>query len=168
MKFLLVALLLFVTTTTGHANDSVAKTQDQLVRIDQFVEEGVVFAKDTTLPALRNLPGLKNESSAKEINRHDPKKITEFKRLEYNGLMIYGYVMESGKLGLIEVTITSPQWKILNGLNVGAEFKKIVQVLGTPDTVKDDLKTYCGETECVEFKTKADLISEIRFLYYAD
>ena len=168
MKTFLAALLLLLTATSGHANGSASAMQVHMALIDQFVWDGAVFAKDTSLPALRNLPGLKKESSTKEANRHDPKKETEFKTFDYDGLQIYGYAMDSGKLGLIKVTVTKPQWKILNGLNVGKEFKQVIQFFGAPDTVEGELKRYCGETECVEFETTGDVVSEIRFLHYSD
>lgn len=168
MKILWAVSLILLTATCGHANGNTSAKKDHLALVDQFVWEGAVFVKDTSLPALRNLPGLKSEVSTKERNRHYPEKVTEFKTFEYDGLQIYGYIMDSGSLGLIKVTVTKPQWKILHELNVGKEFRHVVQFLGAPDATEGQLMRYCGETECVEFETKGDAISKIRFLHYTD
>ena len=88
--------------------------------------------------------------------------------LQFDGLEIYGYLNSPNELSLIHVTITSPKWEILYGLNVGSYASRISQYLGSPIDEKKSIKSYCGESERVEFSTENNRISKVELFYYMD
>ncbi len=141
---------------------------DREIRIDKFVRDAPLFIKGKSLPDIRNIGKLKREFTEKKPNHHDPKVTNTFITLQFDGLEIYGYLKSREVLWPIHITITKPQWKILNGLEVGMPGSCIIKVLGPPNEQKKNVKEYCGETECVYFTEDNETISKVEFYYYFD
>jgi hypothetical protein len=168
MRITTFAAFLLVVTVPVVSADSVDERAAREAKIDSFVLDGPLFLKDKSLPALRRLGKLKAESVEKAVNRHNPAQTDEFMTFKFDGLEIYGFVRPSQELAPILVTITNARWKVLNDLNVGAPSERVIKVLGQPDEKTENIMTYRGESEKVNFHVSKSKITKVEFIYYFD
>ena len=168
MRTLTAILLTFLGFTPSFAANQFEEMLARQAVIDKFVHDAPVFLKDTSLKALRKLNSLKGESVTDSPNPHVAGEKIEFRTLTYNGLTIYGRVLNKSKLSPIQITVTDSRWKILNNLNVGTSSERIEQKLGIPTKEYSGVKQYCGETECVNFHAKERKITKVELNYYSD
>lgn len=166
MKILkLIIVLIFLGTSAIAVDTEIIARQ---AAIDQFVYHAPLFIKDRSLPALRNLDQLKAEQVNKKPNPLNPGKDVEFRTFLYEGLEIYGAVLDQKELAFIRITITDPRWQILNDLNIGSSVERIESFLGKPTKEYSNIRQYCGETECVNFHIKDSKIIKVELNYYFD
>lgn len=168
MRIFTAILLIFWGLTPAFAADQFEEMLVRQAAIDKFVHDAPLFLKDTSLHVLRKLDHLKNESIIDKENPHITGEKLEFRTLTFNGLTIYGRVLNKSELRPIIIRVTDPCWKIFYGLNVGTNSDRIEQKLGTPTKEYSYVKQYCGETECVNFHTKSSEIIEVELIYYED
>ena len=167
-KIYLIASLLFCVTPVVAGAAFAEDRIDREARIDKFVYEAPLFIKSKSLKEIKKIGKLKQELTDKQPNNHDATVTDTFITLRFDGLEIYGYLKSKETLCPIRITITKPQWKILNGLNVDTPSSRIIQILGQPNEEKKNIKKYCGETECVSFSEASGKITKIQFNYYLD
>ena len=136
--------------------------------IDRFVRSAPTFIQGKSLEDFRNISDVQDEIIDTSPNPHVPSKTDEFRTLKFDGLEIYGLVRSPKEFWPIKIIVSSPRWKILNNLNVGSRSELIYDALGNPTKQSDNLKQYCGETECVDFQVRNDVISTIIFNFYVD
>jgi len=168
MRTLSLLFLMFLGSTQSFAADQFNKMLERQAAIDKFVHEAPLFIKDKSLSSLRKLAPLKFEGVDKIPNSHVPGENLEYKTLEFDGLSIFGLVKKQRELSLNHIIVTDEKWKILEGLNVGINVNRVAQVLGKPTYEYDNIKEYCGETECVRFFAKETKIIKVDFIYYSD
>jgi hypothetical protein len=163
-------------------DDSAGKTQKKfkevsLEEIDQFATGAPLFIKDYSLEAIRGIGKIIKEETKKTENLHDQRKINFEKTFHFEGLTIEGLVVVDKTIGeekgssevlLSSITVTSPQWRILHGLEVGAPAEKLLEVLGTPYEDINSVIKYAGTTEEIHFFIKQKKIEKIHFIYYLD
>ena len=142
----------------------------RMEKIDKFVSNAPIFISTYSLKNLRKIGSLKKETSEKHPNPHVPSKTLEYINLEYEGLEIAGVIIEEGSdhVTPIRITLSSPQWNVLYGLNVGTQILKIKEILGTPTDKGPNFLEYCGETDCVIFSHDKGKITAIQLNYYVD
>jgi len=140
----------------------------KMERIDTFVKEAPLFINSKSLSQLRHIGILTHESVEHIPNRYDPNKIDDFITLQFDGLQIYAYVKSEDEIWPIHITVTTPQWQILNGLNVGVSDSRITQILGHSTEENQQVRQYTGIKESIVFHIKKARISKIELLYYLD
>ena len=136
--------------------------------IDIFVDDAPVFMKGKSFQEIKNLGKLRHEAIDKIPNKHNPQNSDTFVTLQYDGLEIYGYLKTQNELWPIHIVVTKPQWKINDGLCVGAPVSLIEKVLGKPIEKEKNIVKYCGETDCIHFYISKEAISKVEFYYYFD
>lgn len=119
---------------------------------------------------LRKLGKLRNEAAEQRPNPHVENTILTYINLEFEGLEIFGVVIDkdSDELTPIKITITTSAWKILHDLNVGTPALRIQEFLGKPSEEGESFQKYCGETDCVRFSIDRGRIATIELSYYVD
>jgi hypothetical protein len=160
--------LLFSINVFAFSADNLNEIIARKAEIDKFVYNAPLFINDRSLKALKKLGKFKNEHIDKQQNPHDSTKIIEYRTLTFKGLIISGFIQDQIKLSIIQIIVTDSRWKILNGLNVGSSSERINKVLGEPTTDENNIKEYCGETECVNFQIKKNKIIKVELNYYSD
>jgi hypothetical protein len=170
MRFAAIIIVIFTCTAQAQtmSNDDFERMLARQAAIDRFVRTAPTFIQGKSLEDFRKIGDIHDEIIKTVPNPHVPTKTDEFRTLKFDGLEIYGLVHSPKEFWPIKLTVFSPRWKILNDLNVGSPAQLIYDALGNPTKQSDDLKQYCGETECVNFQIKGGVISKIVFNYYAD
>jgi len=170
-------LTLFVFATTaappldafGQGSVRQEALHDRLRRVDEFVWDGPLFMKGRrTLQQVRNLSRLLGEKVQKSPNPHVGGQIDEFRTLTFEGLELYGRVTPAQEFSPITAVITTPRWRIRNGLDVGSSAARVASVLGQPMQTTGAILEYQGESERVNFHVGNGIIKKIEFFYYAD
>ena len=137
-------------------------------RIDNFVYDGPIFLGKKSISEIRKLGKLKNESVNYEDNPYVDGEKLEFRTLEFDGLTLSG-IVNDGIFSAISISVTSPQWQIQFGLNVGTPASRVPSALGQPPRpMKGPVESFSGETESVDFTVNAGKITKIEFSYYFD
>jgi hypothetical protein len=139
-------------------------------KIDQFIQDAPLFLKDKTMPGIRNLGKIVKEETKKEPNPYIQGTTMLIKEFHFEGLQIVGVVVDSKKendpMLLNSIVVTQPQWKILNGLDVGTTAEKIEQVLGAPSEKSEKAISYNGAGNHIYFHLKQGKIEKIVISYY--
>jgi hypothetical protein len=167
-QIIFITLLIFISVSPVIAGNPKENRYNREIKIDKFIYEAPLFMKGKSLYEIRNIGKPNREFIENKPNSHDVKTIDTFITLQFDGLEIYGYLKSEDELWPIRVTITKPQWKILDALDVGAPISRIEKVLGPPKEREKNLRKYCGETECVFFYINKGRISKVEFYYYFD
>jgi hypothetical protein len=150
------------------AEEGTSNAISKMERIDKFVNEAPLFINSKSLSQLRHIGILKHESIEHSPNRYDSNKSDEFITLQFDGLTIYAYVKSNDEIWPIHITVTTPKWRILHGLNVGVSDSRITQILGYPTEENKHVRQYIGIKESIVFHIKKARISKIELLYYLD
>lgn len=155
--------------------------EERRARIEQFIYEGPLFLQDNSVTAIRNL-GEKNELVETDIHSDDPSQyghIQGSKIWKWDGLEIIGFEFEESYGRILDpseviskkvrpelITITSPRWKLLNGLEVEMSADRVIEVLGQPQRREGDALIFGGDPSEVTFYINENKITKIIFWYY--
>jgi hypothetical protein len=139
-------------------------------KIDQFIQDAPLFLKDKTMSGIRKLGKIVKEDTKKEPNPYIQGVTMLIKEFHFEGLQIVGVIVDSKKeddpMLLNSIVVTHPQWKILNGLDVGVTVEKIEQVLGVPSEKSEKAISYNGAGNHIYFHLKQGKVEKIAISYY--
>ena len=135
--------------------------------IDAYIERALPDIKPRPLSEFRIIAPLLGEKASRAQNPHVPSQIDDYRTLRFRGLTVYGRV-EDEDLIPVTATVTTRDWKLAKGLNIGTELTDVFVHLGPATERKDGVYDYCGESDCIQFVESHGHISEIRLKFYMD
>jgi hypothetical protein len=138
-------------------------------RVDEWVWDAALFARDKSLLELRRLAPVLRETISTRVEKSDEGERTiSLRTLHYDGLEITG-IEDKGKFILDGVSITSPHWKVPNGLDIGARGNLVCPVFGLPEReLKSPEELFSGLACSVNFTSKGGRISKVSYAYFSD
>ena len=152
----------------GGAEQQQLTVDERIKRIDDFMRDRPSFLQKQSLEEFRGLAKIQGEKMEKVPNRHVAGDMLEYRQLRFNGLELYGQVTSSQEFSPIVVTVTTPNWKIARGLDVGTPAGRIEALLGPPMVKTDMLLEYQGTSDIVKFHVGRGVIRRIELVYYHD
>jgi len=168
MKFIYFSLIAFLCSNVI-AQQSVEEQIKRLEDMNKFAENAFVRKFEPSLRGIKSLDTLLEEKTKEYSNRYDesPRVVKEF---IFDGLIVESHfkVGDWDKAYLTRISVNSSAWPIKQGLIVGTSKKKVVAKLGEPDTDKNNILSYCGETDCVSFTVSEDNVKSIDISFYLD
>ena len=171
MVFLLSCCCPFSLYAGETGKEALTRIDQQLGReqaIGEYIWNALPLLKDTSLATLKNLGPYKEEVLT-EPNPYSPSKLDEFRRLYFQGLTLYGRVVDWKHARLLQpifVEITSPRWVLAKGILVGVPAPQVQHSLGVATSIKRDSLLYQGETDSLEFHLKDGRVTSISIFFY--
>ena len=152
----------------GGAEPQQLTVDERLERIDDFLRHRPSFLNKRSLQEFRGLGKLLSEKTEKVPNRHVADEILEYRQIQFNGLELHGQMTSSQEFSPIVVTVTTPNWKIPRGLDVGTPAGRVEALLGPPMVKTDMFLEYQGTSDIVKFHVARGVIRRIELIYYHD
>jgi|SRR5690242_5384942 hypothetical protein len=141
---------------------------ERLRRIDQFLRDRPAFLGGRSLQELRKLAPLRAERIEKEVDPQAADRELEYRRLNFDGLELVGRVEAPGGFSPLQVTVTSPRWKLRQGLGVGTPVQRVESVLGPPMEQEEGMLRYQGTREQATFHVRRGVIERVELQYRGD
>ena len=151
-------------------NSPASKSEGDLIaRVDSWVWDAALFARDKSLVDLRKLAPVIREASFTRTEKSDEgERVIVLRTLQYDGLEITG-VVDGDKFILDGIVITNPRWQVPNGLNVGTPGNQVPPVFGLPPRdLKSPDELFSGLACSVSFRTNAGRISRVSYAFFSD
>ena len=138
--------------------------------IDALMQGMPAFLGGPTMPlaTVRNLAPRYAETPSSFPNPHVSSETDFFRKFEFDGMELYGALLEPSVLTLISVVVTKPGWPIGRGLSVGVPEQAVLNALGPPGSESADLLVYHGVTDSMTFHVADHRVFQVTFEFYFD
>ncbi len=169
------ALLVFINQgcnkSSNHSEAGPTKSSilDISSKVDEWVWDAALFARNKSIQELRKLAPVVRESTTKRVDQgQEGKHTVSIHSIYFDGLVIRG-IMDGEKFILDEIEITSPRWQVPNGLNVGSRGNLVPPVFGLPARELVSPKELFSGLACsVQFTSDAGRISKVSYAFFYD
>lgn len=158
---------LFLILFFSQAQADYKKIFKQQAFVDQFVSESVKHFDGKEIKTIKAYSKLIKEELFPYSDAYTLLDVgAKRHKLYFEGVTVTGFNIPNKRFFLEKVEITTPTYKLSNGIKVGSTNKELIKYFKFSGIIKGHDITYTGESETVTFYFKNGVINKIVFYLY--